>query len=82
MLTAAKAPPVVKSLHASVIRLNEPPVVSDVFMLRRGVYMKAMPPEGEKEKTVTLSASTIRDLRKPYDTDKPRVRVRQGEEAA
>lgn len=78
-LTSAKGrAPVVKSLHASLVRMNEPPAISDVFLLRRGVYMRPMPPEEEKEKTVTLSNSVIRDLRKRHDPDKDRVRVRQG----
>lgn len=70
--------PVVKSLHASLVRMNEPPAVADVFMLRRGVYMRPMPPEEEKEKTVTLSGSVIRDLKKRHDSDEDRLRVRQG----
>jgi hypothetical protein len=70
--------PLVKSLHASVVRMNEPPEVREVFLLRRGVYMSAMPAEEEKEKTVTLNASVIRDLRQPFETNEERVRVRQG----
>jgi hypothetical protein len=70
--------PLVKSLHASVVRLNEPPEVREVFLLRRGVYMSAMPAEEEKEKTVTLNASVMRDLRQPFETNEERVRVRQG----
>ncbi len=73
--------PVLKSLHASVVRMNEPPEVKEVFLLRRGVYMSAMPAEEEKEKTVTLNASVIRDLRKPFESDEDRVRVRQGVKA-
>ena len=42
--------PTVKSLHASLIRRNEAPEVREVFLLRRGVYMKPMPPEEEKER--------------------------------
>lgn len=75
------AGPLVKSLHASVVRLNVAPNVREVFMLRRGVYMASMPPEGEKEKTMTLSKSAIRDLRKPNVPSSNRLRVRQGEKA-
>lgn len=70
--------PVVKSLHASVVRANVAPSVEEVFVLRRGVYMSSLPQENEKEKTVTLSSSVLRDLRKP-DKDENRVRVRQGQ---
>jgi sugar lactone lactonase YvrE len=71
--------PVLKSLHASVVRMNVAPTVQEVFLLRRGIYMSRMPPEEEKEKTVTLSRSTINGLRGPDDDDDARsVRVRQG----
>lgn len=71
--------PVLKSMHASVVRMNVAPTVQEVFLLRRGVYMSRMPPEEEKEKTVTLSRSTIANLRGPDDDDDARsVRVRQG----
>src|SRR6185436_315407 len=71
--------PVLKSLHASVVRMNVAPTVQEVFLLRRGVYMTRMPPEEEKEKTVTLTRSTISNLRGPDDDDDNRsVRVRQG----
>jgi hypothetical protein len=74
----AKAPRV-KSLHASVVRMNVAPTVQEVFVLRRGVYMSRMPPEEEKEKTVTLSRTTISALRTRDDDDETRsVRVRQG----
>lgn len=74
----AKAP-IVKSLHASVVRMNVSPTVQEVFILRRGVYMSRMPTEEEKEKTVTLSRTAITGLRAPDDDDEARsVRVRQG----
>ncbi|MEQ9498909.1 MAG: hypothetical protein RIT81_18665 [Deltaproteobacteria bacterium] len=71
------AAPVVKSLHASVVRQNIAPKVTEVFMLRRGVYMASLPKEDDKEKTVTLSSNVIRDLRKP-ERNKDRTRARQG----
>jgi hypothetical protein len=71
--------PIVKSLHASVVRMNVAPTVQEVFLLRRGVYMSKMPREEEKEKTVTLSRSVINNLRKDVDEEESRsVRVRQG----
>jgi hypothetical protein len=70
--------PEVKSLHASVVRMNEPPHVSEVYLLRRGVFLAAMPSEEEKEKTVTISASVMKDLRKRHEEEEERLRVRQG----
>ncbi|MCA9555832.1 MAG: hypothetical protein KC933_37730, partial [Myxococcales bacterium] len=72
--------PVLKSMHASIQRMNVPPEVKEVYLLRRGVYMAALPDEGEKERTVSLSASLLKDLRKPAGRDADRTRVRQGEE--
>ncbi len=71
--------PVIKSMHASLVRMNVPPTLQDVFMLRRGVYMSALPPEGEKERTVTLSKTVIRELTQPTRTSKSRTRARQGQ---
>lgn len=72
-------PPVVKSVHASVARVNLPPTVNEVFALRRGVYLSKIPPEEEREKTVTLSRSVIAGLRQgDDDDDRGTVRVRQG----
>lgn len=71
--------PSVKSLHASVLRKNIAPIVQEVFLLRRGVYLSKMPKEEEREKTVTLSKSVIHGLRAQSEDDEPRsVRVRQG----
>jgi hypothetical protein len=71
--------PTVKSLHASVMRMNVAPTVQEIFALRRGIYMTKMPREEEKEKTVTLSKSVISNLRQGDDDDESRsVRVRQG----
>lgn len=71
--------PVVKSLHASVVRMNVAPTVQEVFLLRRGVYLARMPREEDREKTVTLSRSTLAGLRKETDDEDSRsVRVRQG----
>lgn len=70
--------PLLKSLHASVVRANVPPRVQEVFLLRRGVYMATMPPEEEREKTVTLSRNLLKELRGPEDEDDQRLRVRQG----
>jgi hypothetical protein len=72
--------PVLKSMHASVQRMNVPPEVKEVYLLRRGVYMAALPDEGEKERTVSLSTSLLKELRRPIVADADRTRVRQGEE--
>ena len=70
--------PVLKSIHASVVRMNVAPLVREVFLLRRGIYMASMPKEEEKEKTITLSRTSIRDLRNPTEQAEERLRVRQG----
>ncbi len=70
--------PLLRSLHASVVRANVPPRVQEVFLLRRGVYMASMPPEEEREKTVTLSRNLLKELRGPEEEDEQRLRVRQG----
>lgn len=76
----ATAVPVVKSLHASVVRMNVAPTVDEVFALRRGVYMAKIPPEDDHEKTITLSRSALSNLRDGDDGDnEPATRVRQGE---
>lgn len=72
--------PRVTSMHASVIRMNVAPEVVEVFLLRRGVYMKTIPSESLKERTVTLSESALKDLRRPRAKPKGGARVRQGEE--
>lgn len=71
--------PTLKSLHASVRRMNVAPTVAEVFALRRGVYMAKMPREEEKEKTVTLTRSVLTGLRREGDDDDGlSLRVRQG----
>ena len=37
-----------------------------------------MPPEEEREKTVTLSRNLLKELRGPEEEDEQRLRVRQG----
>lgn len=74
-------PPVLKSMHASVVRMNVAPKVLEVFMLRQGVHMRPLLAEGEKDRTVTLSKSVVKELRNPFHTAKKSTRVRQGERA-
>lgn len=69
--------PAVKSLHASVVRRNVAPEVQEVFLLRPGVYLRPMPAEEEKEKTLTMSPSALQRLRRQDDESRD-VRVRQG----
>ncbi|MEE2901792.1 MAG: hypothetical protein VYC39_05655 [Myxococcota bacterium] len=73
-----KASPRVKSMHASLIRMNVAPFVEEVYTLRRGVYLYALPPEGKKEKTVTVSASSLDKLRGWGGTRPRPPRARQG----
>lgn len=68
----------VKSMHASLIRMNVAPLVEEVYTLRRGVYLYVLPPEGKKEKTVTVSSSSLDKLR-GWGGSRPRPpRARQG----
>ncbi len=69
--------PTLKSMHASVLRANAAPELREVFLLRPGIYMRAMPEEEEKEKTVTLNAAQFQRLR-IESPDREEVRVRQG----
>jgi len=73
-----KASPRVKSMHASLIRMNVAPFVEEVYTLRRGVYLYALPPEGKKEKTVTVSGSSLDKLRGWGGTRPRPPRARQG----
>lgn len=70
--------PTLKSMHASVHRFNVAPELKEVFLLRPGVYMRAMPEEEEKEKTITLNAAQLQRLRSA-STEHEDVRVRQGQ---
>jgi hypothetical protein len=70
--------PAVRSLHASIQRRNLPPRVEDVFVLREGVYLRAMPGEEEKEKTVTVSTSQLQRLRTSASDEERETRARQG----
>lgn len=71
--------PVLRSLHASIQRRNLAPSIEEIFLLRPGLYLRPMPPEEEKEKTVTISQSSIQRLRRPGNDDEPEVRARQGQ---
>ena len=70
--------PELRSMHASVRRANLPPELLEVFPLRPGVYLKPIPAENESEKTTTLTAGTLDDLRRPPSDDEGRLRVRAG----
>lgn len=71
--------PRLKSMHASIRRKNLPPKISDIYTLKPGVYLKAIPTENEREKTVALSESTFRSLRRQGIEPDPRPRARAGE---
>jgi hypothetical protein len=69
--------PEVRSLHASVVRLNEPPSLFEVFALDRGIVMAPLPVDEERDKTVTLSRGALEGLRPFRQEKEPRQRVRQ-----
>lgn len=69
--------PRLRSMHASVVRLNDAPRVLEVFTLRRDVMMEPLPPDGDRDKTVTLSRGSLNELRRPEEDDEDRTRVRQ-----
>ncbi len=71
------AEPQVRSLHASVVRLNDPPEIHEVFALRRGTALDPLPPNGDRDKTLTLSPASLNKLRPegpPSDPDRDRAR--------
>jgi len=68
--------PTVRSMHASVVRLNDPPMVHEIFPLARGVALEALPTDSDQDKTITLSSGTLDKLR-GQDEDEGRRRVRQ-----
>lgn len=70
--------PTLKSMHASVHRSNVAPELREVFLLRPGVYMRAMPGEEEKEKTITVNAAQLQRLRGD-SSEREDTRVRQGQ---
>jgi hypothetical protein len=71
------AQPRLRSVHASVQRMNVAPEVTEVFMLERGVYLRPMPTEEEKEKTITVSAGSLDRLR-GSGPERRELRARQG----
>lgn len=78
-LTAAPdgASPTVRSMHGSVVRLNDPPQVHEIFPLQRDVALEALPIDTDQDKTVTLSSAALDKLRAPANDGEERVRVRQ-----
>ncbi|MBX2813372.1 MAG: hypothetical protein KTR25_16270 [Myxococcales bacterium] len=70
--------PRVKSMHASLQRRNLPPHIEAIYPLQPGVYLKPIPSESEREKSVTLSTSTLRDLRRRGIQSSQHPRVRAG----
>jgi len=68
--------PELRSMHASVVRLNEPPRMFEVFTLEPGVVVEALPPNGERDKTITISRGSLKKLRDDDDDDEP-MRARQ-----
>ena len=71
-----KGGPVLKSMHASLVRHNVAPTVKEVFALRRGISLTSLPVEGPQEKTVSLSKRALEELRRPPKRKRAR-RVRQ-----
>ncbi|MGF1509436.1 MAG: hypothetical protein ACFB9M_08035 [Myxococcota bacterium] len=79
-LSGDKSPPVVRSLHASVTRLNEAPRLVEVFELDRGIVMERLPVDEDRDKTITLSRSSLDELRPRRQENEGRQRVRQSRE--
>ncbi|MBI4816427.1 MAG: hypothetical protein HY791_09215 [Deltaproteobacteria bacterium] len=77
-LSAAGQGPVLKSMSVSLGRSNIPPYVEEVFVLERGVYMKALPVEEEREKTITVNEGSVRRLRPGATPERQEPRARQG----
>ena len=75
--------PILKSMHASVVRSNLPPIVKKIIPLRSNLRIKHLHTEPETTKTMTLSANTIKQLRQiGYESNTPiRMRVSQKEGA-
>lgn len=72
------ATPEVRSMHASVVRLNDPPQVHEVFPLQRAVALEPLPMDVDQDKTLTLSSSVLDKLRpRAMDDANGRQRVRQ-----
>ena len=75
---SASKSPRLKAMHASLIRMNVAPSIKEVFLWRRGVYLKPLPKEQTKEKTMTVNRSSLKKLR-GWASRKPKgLRVRQG----
>lgn len=70
--------PVLRSMHASVRRVNLAPELLEVFPLRQDLYLKQLPPESETEKTISLTGGSLDELRRP-ERDTERLRVRAGQ---
>ncbi len=68
--------PIVKSMHASIVRHNSAPKIRDVFTLRRGVHLTALPVEQANSKTLSLNARALKELRSPPKRQR-QTRVRQ-----
>jgi outer membrane protein assembly factor BamB len=76
LFAGGNEPPVLRSMHASVTRLNDPPRLIEVFTLRPGVRLEPLPTDPDRDKTITLSRSALNGLR-GQDDDSDRTRVRQ-----
>jgi hypothetical protein len=74
---ARGASPVVRSMHGSVVRLNDPPQVHEIFPLQRDIALEPLPTDTDQDKTLTLSSSVLDKLRSPSSNGEDRVRVRQ-----
>ncbi len=68
--------PELRSMHASVVRLNEPPRLFELFALDAGVALEPLPPNGERDKTITITNGSLEKLRDEDQDDEP-VRARQ-----
>lgn len=72
------ASPSLRSMHASVVRLNDPPQIHEVFPLQRSIALEALPLDADQDKTVTLSSGVLDKLRaRGSNGNEDRQRVRQ-----
>ncbi|MEL6185912.1 MAG: hypothetical protein AAFU79_14910 [Myxococcota bacterium] len=82
VLRAAKTgqSPLLRSMHASVRRGNRRPEVRSVFPLKPGVYLRPLPSEQEREKTVTINGNALTELKTRSPVERDRKRARAGVE--
>ncbi|MBI2376659.1 MAG: hypothetical protein HYV07_21865 [Deltaproteobacteria bacterium] len=77
-LHAIDASPTLRSMSVSLVRSNIPPLVEEIIVLERGVYLRPLPAEEEREKTISINESNLKRLAPGAPADRAEVRARQG----